>query len=87
MRLYSQESPDDFEEGDFRRRAPRFSKENFPKILSIVDALTTIAAKYDATPGQVALAWLLAQGPDIIPIPGTRKVKVRLPFHIIDLKL
>ncbi len=49
-------------------------------MLSIVDALSTIAAKYEATPGQIALAWLLAQGPDVIPIPGTRKVKVRLIF-------
>ena len=56
---------------------PRFSKENFPRLLNIVDALHTIGAKYNATPGQVALAWVLAQGPDFIPIPGTRKVKVR----------
>ncbi|KAF7795057.1 hypothetical protein EIP86_006201 [Pleurotus ostreatoroseus] len=68
-------SPDDFEEGDFRRGMPRFSKENFPRLLNIVDALNKIGAKYNATPGQVALAWVLAQGPDFIPIPGTRKVK------------
>ena len=54
----------------------RFSQENFPNILKVVDALQSIGAKYDATAGQVALAWLLAQGPDIIPIPGTKKLKV-----------
>ena len=58
----------------------RFSKENFPNILKIVDTVQGIAKKYNATAGQVALAWLLAQGDDIIPIPGTRKVKVRLSF-------
>lgn len=68
-------SPDDFEEGDWRRAVPRFSKENFPNILKIVDGLGAIAAKHGATPGQVALAWLLAQGNDIVPIPGTRHVK------------
>jgi aryl-alcohol dehydrogenase-like predicted oxidoreductase len=71
-----QKSPDDFEEGDFRRTVPRYSKENFPNILKIVDGLKEIGAKHGATPGQVALAWLLGQGEDIIPIPGTRKIKV-----------
>ena len=46
-------------------------------MLKIVDGLHGIAKKYDATPGQIALAWLLAQGPDVIPIPGTRRIKVR----------
>ena len=55
----------------------RFSNDNFPKLLEVVEAVSQIARKYDATPGQVGLAWLLAQGNDIIPIPGTRKVKVR----------
>ena len=54
----------------------RFSKENFPKMLKVVESINTITTKYDATPGQIALAWLLAQGPDIIPIPGTRSPKV-----------
>ena len=54
----------------------RYSKENFPPILELVDAVRAIGKKYNATPGQVALAWLLAQGNDIIPIPGTKKVKV-----------
>ncbi|KII91417.1 hypothetical protein PLICRDRAFT_173268 [Plicaturopsis crispa FD-325 SS-3] len=68
-------SPDDFEEGDFRRRVPRYSKENFHSILELADGLKNIGAKHGATAGQVALAWLLAQGPDVIPIPGTRKIK------------
>ena len=66
-------------------RPRRFSTENFPNILKIVDGVQAIAKKYNATAGQVALAWLLAQGDDIIPIPGTRKVKVRRPPLILML--
>lgn len=54
----------------------RYSTENFPKILKIVDTLESIGKKHSATAGQVALAWLLAQGDNIIPIPGTTKEKV-----------
>lgn len=68
-------SPDDFAEDDFRRYAPRFSKENFPKNLKLVDGLVEIAKNKGCTPGQLTLAWLLAQGEDIIPIPGTKKIK------------
>lgn len=67
-------SPDDFEEGDFRRYAPRFSAENFPKNLKLVDQLSGIAKKKGVTPTQLVLAWLLAQGEDIFPIPGTTKL-------------
>ncbi|KAI9062185.1 Aldo/keto reductase [Trametes sanguinea] len=66
--------PEDFEEGDFRRQVPRYSKENFPNILKLADGLKKIGEKYNATAGQVALAWLLAQGEDVIPIPGTTKI-------------
>ncbi|OJT04805.1 Aldo-keto reductase yakc [NADP(+)] [Trametes pubescens] len=66
--------PEDFEEGDFRRMVPRYSKENFPNILKIADGLKQIGEKHGATAGQVALAWLLAQGDDVIPIPGTTKL-------------
>lgn len=77
-----QKSPDDFSPDDFRRKVPRYSKENFPKILALADDLKKVGAKHNATPGQVALAWLLAQGEDVLPIPGTRKVKVRsFPCH------
>lgn len=55
-------SPKDFEEGDFRTFAPRFSEENFPKNLKLVDQLTEIANKKNCTPTQLTLAWLLAQG-------------------------
>ncbi len=68
-------SPDDFEEGDFRRFAPRFSAENFPKNLKLVDEIVRLAGQKGCTPSQLTLAWLLAQGEDIIPIPGTTKVK------------
>jgi aryl-alcohol dehydrogenase-like predicted oxidoreductase len=68
-------SPDDFEENDFRRIQPRFSKENFPKNLQLVDELTSLAKKKGCTPGQLTLAWILAQGDDFIPIPGTTKIK------------
>ncbi|KAH8810723.1 NADP-dependent oxidoreductase domain-containing protein [Xylogone sp. PMI_703] len=68
-------SPDDFDEGDFRRTAPRFSKENFPKDLKLVEAFGDLAEKKDCTPAQLCLAWLMAQGDDIFLIPGTKKVK------------
>jgi aryl-alcohol dehydrogenase-like predicted oxidoreductase len=67
--------PEDFEEGDFRSFAPRFSKENFPKNLKLVEQLSKIAEKKGCTPGQLTLAWLLAQGEDIFPIPGTTKLE------------
>lgn len=76
--FFTQRSPDDFAEDDFRRFVPRYSKENFPKILALADELKKIGTRYNATPGQVALAWLLAQGEDVLPIPGTKKVKVRM---------
>ncbi|KAK0447349.1 NADP-dependent oxidoreductase domain-containing protein, partial [Desarmillaria tabescens] len=68
-------SPDDFEEGDFRKSIPKYSKENFPKIPGLVEHLKAIASKHDATPGQVTLAWILAQGGDFVVIPGTKKIK------------
>jgi aryl-alcohol dehydrogenase-like predicted oxidoreductase len=68
-------SPDGFEEDDFRRMSPRFSKENFPKNLKLVDGISVLATKKGCTAGQLTLAWLMAQGDDIIPIPGTKKVK------------
>ncbi|KAI0312457.1 NADP-dependent oxidoreductase domain-containing protein [Amylostereum chailletii] len=67
--------PEDFAEDDGRRRLPRFSAANFPLINKIVDSINAIGVKHGATSGQVALAWLLEQGDDIIPIPGTQNVK------------
>ena len=57
--------------------ASRYSKENFPNVLKVVEEIMQVGAKNNATVGQVTLAWLLAQGPHVIPIPGTRNVKVR----------
>ena len=68
-------SPEDFAEEDFRRRNPRFQGENFKRNLELVDRVREIAAEKDVTPGQLALAWLLHQGPDIVPIPGTKRVE------------
>lgn len=68
-------SPDGLPEGDFRRFSPRFSKENFPKNLKLVDEIVAIAKEKSCTPSQLTLAWLMAQGNDIIPIPGTANPK------------
>jgi aryl-alcohol dehydrogenase-like predicted oxidoreductase len=59
---------------DFRSSNPRFAKENLEQNLRIVTEVETVAAEVGATPAQVALAWLLAQGDDIVPIPGTKRV-------------
>ncbi|MGP3756818.1 aldo/keto reductase [Streptomyces sp. IBSNAI001] len=67
-------STDDFEEGDFRHGNPRFTGENFQRNLRLADEVQAVAAEAGATPAQVALAWLLAQGDDIAPIPGTKRV-------------
>jgi len=63
----------DLPEGDFRRNAPRFQGENFTRNLELVDRVQQIATEKGCTPAQLALAWLLAQGPDVVPIPGTKK--------------
>jgi aryl-alcohol dehydrogenase-like predicted oxidoreductase len=65
------QSPDDLEEGDFRRRNPRFQGENFQRNLELVERVREIAEEKGVTPAQLALAWVLAQGEDIVPIPGT----------------
>jgi aryl-alcohol dehydrogenase-like predicted oxidoreductase len=68
------QSPDDIPEGDFRRNQPRFQGENFDRNLELVDRAREIAEEKGATPGQLALAWVLHQGEDIVPIPGTKHV-------------
>ena len=68
-------SPNDFPEGDIRRLLPRFSKENFSKNLKVVEALEELAQSKRVDISSLALAWLLAQGDNIIPIPGTTKPK------------
>jgi aryl-alcohol dehydrogenase-like predicted oxidoreductase len=67
-------STDDFADDDSRKTNPRFMGENFQRNLAAVDEVRAIAAEVGATPGQVALAWVLAQGDDIAPIPGTKRV-------------
>ncbi|MGZ3418274.1 MAG: aldo/keto reductase [Polyangiales bacterium] len=66
-------SPDDFAKDDFRRHSPRFQGENFKKNLELVEQVKAFAKSKGCTPAQLALAWVLAQGNDIVPIPGTRK--------------
>jgi aryl-alcohol dehydrogenase-like predicted oxidoreductase len=68
-------SLDDFDATDFRRQNPRFSGDNFQHNLRIADEVGELAATIGATPAQVALAWLLAKGNDIAPIPGTKRVE------------
>ena len=68
-------SVDDLADDDTRRDNPRFTGENFAVNLRLADEVRTIAEASGATPGQVALAWLLSRGPDIVPIPGTRRVE------------
>jgi aryl-alcohol dehydrogenase-like predicted oxidoreductase len=67
--------PEDLPEADFRRRSPRFQNENFYKNLEMVEKVKEIANEKNATPAQIALAWVLAQGDDIVPIPGTKHEK------------
>lgn len=66
-------SPDDFAPDDYRRNTPRFQGENFDKNLQLVEQVKAIATEKGTTPSQLALAWLLAQGNDIVPIPGTKR--------------
>ncbi|KAJ7350584.1 NADP-dependent oxidoreductase domain-containing protein [Mycena albidolilacea] len=68
-------SPADFAPDDFRHTVPKFSAANFPKILDVVSGLHKIGEKHNATAGQVTLAWILAQGPEFVVIPGTKKIK------------
>jgi aryl-alcohol dehydrogenase-like predicted oxidoreductase len=68
-------SIDDLSEEDWRRRSPRFQSENFQPNLDLVARVEEIAAEKGVTPGQLALAWILAQGDDIVPIPGTKRVR------------
>ena len=68
-------TPEDIPEGDYRRSAPRFQGENFTQNLQLVNAVKAMASEKGATPGQLALAWVLASGPDFVPIPGTKRTQ------------
>ena len=68
-------SPEDFAEDDYRRFSPRFQGGNFARNLALVAQVKALAAEAGCTPGQLALAWVLARGEDIVPIPGTKRRK------------
>lgn len=70
----SLKSFEDLSPNDIRRNLPRFQPENFQENLKLVEAVRTLAERKNSTPSQIALAWLLRQGPDVVPIPGTTKV-------------
>jgi aryl-alcohol dehydrogenase-like predicted oxidoreductase len=69
------QSPEDLPEGDRRRMFPRFQEQNFGRNLELVERVREIAARKNCTPAQLALAWVLAQGEDVVPIPGTKRRK------------
>ena len=66
-------SADDLDEGDFRRGNPRFRGDNFQRNLDLVERVAEIADEKGRTPGQIALAWVLSRGDDVVPIPGTKR--------------
>jgi aryl-alcohol dehydrogenase-like predicted oxidoreductase len=68
-------SPEDFDADDYRRHSPRFQGENFARNLDLVEAVKRLAAASGYTTSQLALAWVLAQGKDLVPIPGTKRRK------------
>ena len=79
---------EDYPKDDARSKHPRFEGENFDRNMKIVEAVQAMAAEKDAKPGQIALAWLLAQGPDIVPIPGTKRRRyLEENAAAVDLKL
>ncbi len=67
--------PEDFAEGDYRKFSPRFQPENLAKNLALLKALEAMAEQKRCTPGQLALAWVLSRGSDVVPIPGTKRRK------------
>jgi aryl-alcohol dehydrogenase-like predicted oxidoreductase len=67
-------SPDDLAPDDWRRGNPRFQGANFARNLDVVEQVTALAREKGCTPAQLALAWVLARGPDVVPIPGTSSI-------------
>jgi aryl-alcohol dehydrogenase-like predicted oxidoreductase len=67
------QSVEDFEPGDFRRHNPRFAGGNFERNLELLARVRELAAEHDCTPGQLAIAWVMHQGHDVVPIPGTKR--------------
>ena len=81
-------SADELPASDFRRTLPRFTNENLSANVQIVDAVKAVADRHRATPAQIALAWVLAQGSDVVPIPGTKRRKyLDENLGAIDVKL
>ncbi|MEC4814617.1 MAG: aldo/keto reductase [Scytonema sp. PMC 1069.18] len=82
------QKPEDFAPDDFRRHTPRTQGENFERNLQLVEKIKEIATEKNCTPAQLALAWLLAQGEDIVPIPGTkRRERLEENLQAIDIEL
>ncbi len=81
-------SPDQFAEDDFRRHSPRFQGENFQKNLDVVARVRLLAGRKGVTPSQLALAWVLAQGDDVVVIPGTKRRRyLRENLGAVDVHL
>jgi aryl-alcohol dehydrogenase-like predicted oxidoreductase len=81
-------SPDDFAEGDFRGNLPRFQGENFERNLDLVAQVETIADEKGCTASQIALAWVLGRGDDVVPIPGTKRRRyLEENAEAVDVKL
>jgi aryl-alcohol dehydrogenase-like predicted oxidoreductase len=81
-------SLEDLEPDDWRRMNPRFQGENFAKNRELVDAVSDLARQKRATPSQIALAWLLSRGSDVVPIPGTKRVRyLEENAHAVDVAL
>jgi aryl-alcohol dehydrogenase-like predicted oxidoreductase len=80
--------PEDLDADDFRRYHPRFQGENFYKNLELLEKVQDIATEKGCSPAQIALAWVLAQGNDIVPIPGTKHIKyLKENIGALDVKL
>lgn len=79
-------SPEEFGDKDFRKHSPRFQKQNFDRNLAIVDRIREIAVAKRCSPAQLALAWVLAQGEDMIPIPGTKR-RTYLEENLVALEV
>ncbi|MBQ0771766.1 MAG: aldo/keto reductase, partial [Sphingomonadales bacterium] len=81
-------SRDDLPEDDYRRNDPRYSEENFALNMKLVDVVKTVAGRHHCSPAQIALAWLLAQGDFIVPIPGSkRRATLEDSMAAVDIKL
>jgi len=79
---------EDLPEGDFRRNQPRLQGENYDRNMALVARLRGLATRVDASPAQIALAWLLGQGPDVVPIFGTtRRARLRENLAAASLQL